>query len=257
MTQVFLDPGHGAHDSGAQGNGLQEKNAVLNIAKAIRNKLMAYDNVEVRLSREYDTYLGLSERANMANNWGADIFISIHQNAANGRANGYEDYIHSSIGPSSATSRYQSIIHDSVYNSIRALGNTPDRGTKSANFAVLRETTMPAVLTENLFIDSNGVDGRIITGNNFIDTVAQGHVNGIANIFNLGEPPIIGGGDEMLNPSNHALNKAVQQILAAWDQDDNQPLSAEWREAFERRELSVSDAVALLYIGVQRGYINR
>ncbi|WP_170949677.1 hypothetical protein, partial [Salmonella enterica] len=83
----------------------------------------------------------------------------------------------------------------------------------------------------------------------------QGHANGIVRIFDLGEPeliPIKGDGGDMLEPSNHALNKAVQQTLAAWEEDDKQPLSAQWREAFEKRELTVSDAVALLYLGHQR-----
>jgi len=228
----------------------------LQIAKKMRDLLEQYEGVEVKLSREDDTFHSLHKRAQMANDWNADIFISIHQNAFNGSANGYEDYTYPNT--SQTTKDYQSILHNDVYKAVSSLGGTPDRGAKSANYAVVRETTMPAILTENCFIDSNGVDGEIITRDDFVDTVAQGHVNGVVRIFDLGEPKnidIIGSGDEMLNPSNHALNKAVQQTLAAWEQDDKQPLSAQWREAFEKRELTVSDAVALLYLGHQRGYI--
>src|SRR5688572_10832111 len=80
--RVYIDPGHGGTDSGAVGNGLQEKTVTLNIALQTRNQLLArYPSVLVRMSRTTDITRSLSWRTNDANAWGATIFVSIHINA--------------------------------------------------------------------------------------------------------------------------------------------------------------------------------
>jgi len=96
------------------------------------------------LSRTTDVYLSLSQRADLANKWGADYFISVHINAGGGT--GFESYIYNG-SVSSATIAYQNVM--------KAIGGVKDRGKKRANYAVLRETKMPAILTENLFIDNS------------------------------------------------------------------------------------------------------
>src|SRR5690625_1701616 len=104
LAKIFLDPGHGGNDSGAVGNGLQEKNVVLDIAK--RTQKYLNDNFtghQIILSRTNDKTLSLSQRTNMANSWGADIFVSIHINAGGGT--GYEDFIYSGLSNSSSTAR--------------------------------------------------------------------------------------------------------------------------------------------------------
>lgn len=257
---VYLDPGHGGGDSGAIGNGIKEKDIALDIAKETKRKLEQYDNVEVRLTRDDDTLLSLSKRSDLANQGGADLFISIHLNAFNGSANGYEDYIYEGLSSSSTTAQRQSILHEEIYKAITSKWDTPDRGTKKANFAVLRQTIPSAILTENLFIDSNGVDGDAVTESQFVDVISDGHTNGVVKIFNLKRTSstpvkeVKGGTGEMLQPSNHALNKAVQGQLFNWE---DQGLSSQWREALEKRELSVSDAVALLYLAEERGYTKK
>ncbi|WP_026580781.1 N-acetylmuramoyl-L-alanine amidase [Bacillus sp. J33] len=179
--KLYLDPGHGGSDPGAQGNGLMEKNITLDIALKIRSILTSqYENVEVRMSRTADTAKSLSQRTNEANAWGADFYLSIHCNAFNGSARGYEDYIHSSLSDSSATARYRDIIHAEVIK----LNQLPDRGKKKANFHVLRETAMPALLSENGFID-NAQDAALMKQSSWRQNVAQGHANGIAKAFNL------------------------------------------------------------------------
>jgi N-acetylmuramoyl-L-alanine amidase len=177
MVRIFIDPGHGGNDPGAVGNGLKEKDLTLKIAKKIKSKLTNYENVQVKLSRENDTYLTLSERAKMANDWGADIFISIHINAGGGI--GFESYIYNG-SVSSSTIAYQNIIHEEI---VKATGWN-DRGKKRENYAVLRETKMPAILTENGFID-NTTDANKLKNDSFLDKIAQGHVNGIVKLFNL------------------------------------------------------------------------
>ncbi|MFC0561363.1 N-acetylmuramoyl-L-alanine amidase [Halalkalibacter alkalisediminis] len=183
--KLYLDPGHGGSDPGAQGNGLREKDIVLDIALRIRSILVNhYENVEVRMSRTSDISKSLAERTNEANTWNADYFLSIHANAFNGTARGYEDYIHSSLSDSSTTAQYR----DHMHAEITKVNQLPNRGKKKANFHVLRETTMPALLTENGFID-NPEDAALMKDSTWRQQVAQGHVNGLANAFNLQRKP--------------------------------------------------------------------
>ncbi|PWW31889.1 N-acetylmuramoyl-L-alanine amidase [Cytobacillus oceanisediminis] len=179
--KLYLDPGHGGTDPGAQGNGLKEKDINLDIAKLIRNILeQGYENIDVRMSRTSDITKSLSQRTDEANSWGADFYLSIHCNAFNGQARGYEDYIHSSLSDTSLTGKYQDIIHTEVTK----LNNLINRGQKKANFHVLRETAMPALLSENGFID-NPDDAAFMKDPLWRQKVAQGHVNGIAKAFKL------------------------------------------------------------------------
>jgi N-acetylmuramoyl-L-alanine amidase len=179
--KLYLDPGHGGSDPGAQGNGLREKDLNLDIALKIRSILEDnYENIEVKMSRTSDMNKSLSQRTNEANAWGADFYLSIHINSFNGSAQGYEDYIHSSLSNNSATARYRDIIHTEVMK----LNQLDDRGKKKADFHVLRETTMDAMLSENGFID-NAQNAALMKQESWRRNVAQGHANGIAKAFNL------------------------------------------------------------------------
>lgn len=181
MVKFFIDPGHGGTDPGATGNGLQEKNLTLQISKKIRDMLGEYENTQVRLSREGNQTLTLNQRTNAANAWGADFLLSVHINAGGGT--GYEDFRYNTLSASSATGRIQSAIHSAVMMAIRGFG-VSDRGAKSANFHMLRESNMPAVLTENLFIDTPQ-DANLLKRADFIEAMARGHVNGLAKAFGL------------------------------------------------------------------------
>ncbi|WP_346206827.1 N-acetylmuramoyl-L-alanine amidase [Caldifermentibacillus hisashii] len=176
MVKIFIDPGHGGSDPGAVANGLKEKDLTLTISKKILSLLSNYD-VSIKLSRTGDTYPSLSERAKMANDWGADYFVSIHINSGGGT--GFESYVYTSVN--SATVAYQNVIHAEI---IKAIGGVKDRGKKRANYAVLRETNMPAILTENLFID-NANDAKKLRQDSFLNQVAQGHVTGLVKAIGL------------------------------------------------------------------------
>lgn len=177
MTRIFLDPGHGGSDPGAVGNGLQEKTLTLAIATRIRDILLnEYQGVEVRMSRTNDVFVGLTERTQQANAWNANYFMSIHINAGGGT--GFESFIHTNAG--AETARLQGIIHPAIIQQM----NVTNRGQKRANFAVLRTSNMPAILTENLFID-RAADADLLRSSAFLDRVARGHVNGLAQAFNL------------------------------------------------------------------------
>ncbi|EGL83746.1 cell wall hydrolase/autolysin [Caldalkalibacillus thermarum TA2.A1] len=178
MTKIFIDPGHGGRDPGAVANGLQEKALVLDIALRMRNMLLnEYEGVQVRMSRDKDVFVSLEERARMANSWGADYFVSVHINAGGGT--GFESFVHTS--QASRTVALRNVVHDEI---IRALSGVRDRGKKVANFAVLRLTRMPAILTENLFVD-HVQDASRLKDPNFLSRIARGHAEGIAKAFGL------------------------------------------------------------------------
>ncbi|MED1014852.1 N-acetylmuramoyl-L-alanine amidase [Bacillus atrophaeus] len=181
MVKIYIDPGHGGTDSGATGNGLQEKALTLQIALALRTILTnEYEDVSLRMSRTSDQFVSLDDRTDAANSWGADYFLSIHINAGGGT--GFESYVYPGVG--SPTTTYQSHIHGEVLKA----ADFADRGKKLANFHVLRETAMPALLTENGFIDT-AADANKLKTSSFIQSLARGHANGLAQAFNLKKKP--------------------------------------------------------------------
>ncbi|SES02404.1 N-acetylmuramoyl-L-alanine amidase [Salipaludibacillus aurantiacus] len=183
--KVYLDPGHGGHDPGAQGNGLREKDLVLDISLKTQDILRnQYEGVSVRMSRTDDTFIELNERARDAVNWDADLFVSIHLNGAAESANGTETFMHSN---SSASATARKNLHDAIFGAMRRIEpRVTDRGLKSANFAVLRGTyrDMLSVLTEALFI-TNPRDASMLKKSGTIDRIAEAHVEGIAKTLGL------------------------------------------------------------------------
>ena len=173
MVKVFIDPGHGGSDSGAIANGLREKDVCLNIALKLKDILRStYTGHQLKLSRTTDKMVSLRERTQMANQWGADYFISIHINAGGGT--GFESYIYNQPAKRRGkTKRYQEIMQAEIIK----LTSFKDRGSKAANFHVLRETAMPAILTENGFIDSKN--------DSHIQHIAYAHAVGIAKCLSL------------------------------------------------------------------------
>lgn len=177
MVKIFIDPGHGGTDSGAAANGLLEKNITLQIALFLRDILInEYDGVSVRLSRSIDQSVTLSQRTNAANSWGADYFVSIHINAGGGT--GFESYVYPGI--SAPTTTYRNTLHDEVIR----LVDFANRGKKTANFHVLRETSMSAILTENGFIDT-AADASKLRNVSFLQGIARAHATGLEKAFQL------------------------------------------------------------------------
>jgi N-acetylmuramoyl-L-alanine amidase len=181
MKKIFLDKGHGGSDPGAVANGLQEKTLTHQIVEyAVDHLFENYTGFELRVSRAGDQTLTLSQRAKMANDWGADVFVSVHINA--GKGTGFESYIYNG-GVSSQTVALQNVLHGEILSAMRQFGNIIDRSKKRANYAVLRETKMPAVLTENLFIDSD--DAKYLKNEAFLKAVGEAHARGIAKFLGL------------------------------------------------------------------------
>jgi N-acetylmuramoyl-L-alanine amidase len=93
ISRIVLDAGHGGHDPGARANGLSEAELVLDVTLRLRALLEKQPGIEVKLTRDSDTFIPLEERTAIANRSGADLFLSIHANASrNSKARGIETY---------------------------------------------------------------------------------------------------------------------------------------------------------------------
>ncbi|MCV4233295.1 N-acetylmuramoyl-L-alanine amidase [Virgibacillus sp. LDC1] len=181
MKKVWIDAGHGGKDPGAVGNGLQEKDIALTVSLGVKERIEAeYKGVQVLLSRSTDVFLELSERANAANKSSADLLVSIHCNAGGG-AGGFESFRYTSA--STATRSLQNVLHTEIMAALKPFG-VIDRGQKAKNLHMCRESRMPAVLTENLFIDVAS-DAAKLKRHEVIEALIDGHVKGIAKYLGL------------------------------------------------------------------------
>lgn len=176
---VVIDPGHGGEDPGTKGpNSLLEKDLTLAIAKAVASRL-EQAGVTVRLTREGEETVALSDRVALANRLQADCFVSIHANAAPARgARGAETYFMSrdasdpeaaqaAARENASAGQVQLILWELAHvanqeassrlalelqTRLNGLSGIRDRGVKQAPFAVLTGATMPAVLVEVGFL---------------------------------------------------------------------------------------------------------
>lgn len=186
VKKLVIDPGHGGKDPGAVGNGLREKDLTLEISKKIKEYMeKTYEGIEVHLTRSTDVFLELSERADIANKLKADYFASIHINAGGG--NGWESYIYNG-GVGASTKNAQKVINSHVMGIIKKYGSKAHGvDARSANFAVIRESNMSAILTENLFIDSS--DSNLLKRSDFIQDLAEAHGDGFSEVLGLKKKP--------------------------------------------------------------------
>jgi N-acetylmuramoyl-L-alanine amidase len=152
LKKVWIDAGHGGTDSGAVANGLKEKDMTLVVSLACKAELQRY-GVIVGMTREKDRTVDLNARDDLANNWGADLFVSNHFNAGGG--DGVEVYhsISSSNGKRLAQNVHDTIVNELGQNS-RGIKTRVGKDGKDY-YAVIRTTKMPAIITETAFIDSN------------------------------------------------------------------------------------------------------
>ncbi|MGN1319245.1 MAG: N-acetylmuramoyl-L-alanine amidase [Lachnospirales bacterium] len=170
--KIFLDPGHGGNNPGAVGpNGLRE--ADVNLDVALRTgRLLQSNGYTVKYSRTSDKTVSLSERAAMANEWGADYFVSIHCNSnENPIYTGTETFYYRE------GTKAERFAND-VNNALVAEIGTKNLGIFTANFAVLRLTVMPAILVELAFI-SNPEEAEQLATPSFRESCAVGITNGI------------------------------------------------------------------------------
>ena len=185
-----IDPGHGGSDSGAVGCGLIESHLTLSISKQVRDLLKAAGHT-VYMTRETDKDVGLSERANYANSKGVDSFASIHINSFNESSTGIETYCYTGCLGSKDTSYQQA---SKIQSQMLAVWSLYNRGVKDANFAVVRETNMPATLSELAFISNCGADYQYLSSEAHQTEAAQAHCKALTAQWAGGEAAACSGG---------------------------------------------------------------
>ncbi|SFQ23955.1 N-acetylmuramoyl-L-alanine amidase [Salibacterium halotolerans] len=173
---IVIDAGHGDHDPGAQGNGLIEKNVVLDVALQVQSKLDD-EGVNVVMTRDDDTFVSLSGRVNIAERSDADAFISIHANAASASANGAETFYDSTYQARESRELSQAILDRLVQETDMGYRRVADTG-----FYVIRNTTMPSTLVELGFL-TNTRDANRMKQDGYDSKAAQAIVNGIEDYY--------------------------------------------------------------------------
>jgi len=177
--KICLDPGHGGSDPGAVGQGLYEKTINLDITNRTYTVLVA-DGASLKRTRSTDVYVSLAGRCTIANDWGANRFVSSHCNAFDGTAHGTETYCYSGGSANSYDLR------NKVNPEMVAHMATTNRGVKTASFYVLVNTTMPAILGEVAFIDNAGDAAKLAT-TTYRQLAARAYLHGIQSHY--GEVP--------------------------------------------------------------------
>lgn len=179
IPTVYLDPGHGGADEGCAREGVREKDLNLAIALLVRDQLKE-QGYRVIMSRETDVYITKEARVEEANRSGADIYVSIHQNATEegSGVNGMEVwYTEDDARPDSR--RLALLIRQQTLKSTSAV----ERELRSdADFYVTGNTSMPACLIETGFL-SNGAERRKLSLAEYRQQIAGGIVQGIACYF--------------------------------------------------------------------------
>ena len=225
---IAIDAGHGGQDSGAVGpNGNKEKDVTLAIARELARQVNATPGLKAYLTRDSDFYIPLNNRAKLARTAKADIFVSIHADAAENRgAKGSSVYVLSLKGASSQRARWladkenasdmiggvrlektsntlASVLLDltqsghmkasedaanHVLDGLKRVGNNHKPGIERANFAVLRTSDMPAMLVETAFI-SNPDEERRLVDPSYQRTLARAVLDGVDTYFTRQPPP--------------------------------------------------------------------
>ena len=211
--RIVVDAGHGGRDRGTVGrDGLLEKDLVLEIGQRLGKLLEGRLGMEVIYTRQDDSYIPLDERAGIANQAQADLFVSVHANysdlpSARGVETYYTDFFMvpaskdadmrpdaggamdaatASLSPADLQERVEQSrrlaesVQRSLYGTLSAQNpGLRDRGIKEASFVVLTESAMPGILAEVSFV-SSPTDERRLRSDGYREQVAEALYKGIA-----------------------------------------------------------------------------
>ncbi len=173
--RVVIDPGHGGGDPGAVGiGGIRESEVVLDISRQVVN-LLKQQGVDAVLTRSRDEEIELEPRVAFAERANGDVFVSIHANAFDASrtdVNGIETYYYS--GGGSGSRQLAQLVQTSMIQSLGAR----DRGVRTANFYVIKNTSMPAILVETGFVTGREDADRFATASGR-SQIAQAIARGI------------------------------------------------------------------------------
>lgn len=166
---VVIDPGHGGHDLGAADSYVYEKHINLDVSRRLERSLKEAGFKTV-MTRTKDEFIALSERSSIANRYRNAIFVSIHFNSSyRVAALGIETFYRTA-----ESEKLAQLVQKEL---IKNVGAT-DRGVKTANFAVLKNTKHPAVLVEGGFV-SNKDERSAMTDPLYRQVVADSIARGV------------------------------------------------------------------------------
>ncbi len=166
---VVIDAGHGGRDSGASDSLVYEKHINLDVARRLERTLKEAGFKTIMIRRN-DEFIGLEQRAKIANKYRNAVFISVHFNSAwRKEALGIETFYRAS-----SSAKFADYVQKEL---IKNVGAT-DRGVKTANFAVLRHSRNPAVLVEGGFI-SNKTERSAMLDPQYRQVVADSIARGL------------------------------------------------------------------------------
>ena len=174
VKRVIIDAGHGGEEPGAMDDGRREKDDTLRLALAI-GQILENNGVDVVYTRTMDIYDTPLEKAQIANQSGADYFVSIHRNAfpVPGTASGAMTLVYEDAG-------VPAMLADNIQRNLVETGFRDLGVQERPGLIVLRKTQMPAVLVEAGFLD-HPEDNRIFDEQ--FDQIAQGIADGILTTF--------------------------------------------------------------------------
>lgn len=191
MAKVYLDPGHGGNQPGAV-KYVVEKDVNLVMSLACRDYLVA-NGVEVKMSRTGDTNTDISRSCKEANSWGADIAVSIHNNAGGG--DGFEVYYGLGSGPNGSLGLATYIEQEIVKIGQNTRGKKVRRGKNGDYYQFIRGTNMPSVILEGAFVD-NATDVKIIDTVDEQKLFGYAYARGILKYLGVADKGLNGGKTE-------------------------------------------------------------
>ena len=180
MAKVTIDAGHGGYDGGANYNGRLEKNDNLEIALAV-GELLEQNGIEVGYTRITDVYDSPNEKARIANEQGADLFVSIHRNSSPNpnTYSGVETLLYEESG-------LKQDVANAINEELAEVGFNNLGLNVRKDLTVLRRTQMPAVLVEVGFINTDA-DNQLL--DNSFDETVRAIANGIYKTLTGNELP--------------------------------------------------------------------
>lgn len=195
--KLCIDPGHGGTASGAVGlNGLKEADIVLIVSHELK-KLLTGAGASVYMTRTEDVSLSLGGRTSFANSLNVDRFVSVHFNAASVRSANYSGcHVYTSASQNSIKLASATITEIKKTLQLRLVStNCSVTGVHKDNFYVVKNTSMPAELTESSFI-SNVDEEQRLRNADYLNGIAQAHYYGILTHFGKPipddlQPPVI------------------------------------------------------------------
>lgn len=184
MKKIYIDAGHGGSNPGASYKNRTEQADVFRLAEAVKNILQRFGDIEVKLSRAYNEDPSIAARANEANAWGADYFISIHRNAIGANiAKGAENWCYSKVAAGGETYKKAQRILELLCEKTGFVNRGVKLGAPAyTDFGVNSLTNMSSCLLEAGFIDSD-TDNAIFDGK--FDAMAEGIAQGLVEAVGI------------------------------------------------------------------------